>query len=193
MSGEDTRAAILAAAARLAAKHGARAVTMAGVAKAAGVSRQAVYLYFQTRGGLFAEMMRDKVLQHPLAKESRRLAESPASVDTFEAFVAATIRYILSITGPMAAMHAASIEDKAVLDAVRERVGTGTDMIHDMMKDLHAQRLLRAGWTPLEAAEWLNAQLTGTQHYTLHVLRGWPIERIVKRMVAMLRRELIKG
>lgn len=193
MSGEDTRVAILEAATKLAAKHGMRAVTMADVAKAAGVSRQSVYLHFDGRGPLIAEMMRQRVLQHPLAQVARRLSTAPASVEKFEAFIGANIRYMLSVTGPMTMGLAASFEDKAVQDALRVRMSTGTAMIHQMMEDLHRQGLLRAGWTPQEASEWLNAQVTSTSLHTLRVLMGWPVERIIERMVSMLRRELIKG
>lgn len=178
---------------KLAAKRGLGAVTMADVAKAAAVSRQSVYLHFHTRGQLMAEMMRHRLLQDPLAQEVRRLSGLPASVATFEAMVAAAVRFILSIAGPAMMEFAASVDDKVLQAALRERNRTGTAMINRMMEDLQRQGLLRAGWSAQEASQWLLAQLTPTTLYTLRFLMGWPVERIIERCVSTLRRELIKG
>ncbi len=193
MSAGETRVEILEAAVKLAAKRGLGAVTMADVAKAAAVSRQSVYLHFHTRGQLMAEMMRHRLLQDPLAQEVRRLSGLPASVATFEAMVAAAVRFILSIAGPAMMEFAASVDDKVLQAALRERNRTGTAMINRMMEDLQRQGLLRAGWSAQEASQWLLAQLTPTTLYTLRFLMGWPVERIIERCVSTLRRELIKG
>jgi AcrR family transcriptional regulator len=165
---------------------------MADVAEAAGVSRQSVYLHFKARGQLMSEMMRHRLLQHPLAQEARRLALGPASIETFEAFVEATIRFTLSVVGPAAREFGASVEDNVVQAALRERLKTGVAMIQRMTEGLKHQGLLRKEWSALEASQWLAAQLGPTNLYTLRVLMGWPVQRIVERMSATLRQALIE-
>ena len=188
----DTRAEILAATIKLAAKRGVGAVTMADVAKAAGVSRQAVYLHFGTRGKLMSAMMRQRMLQHPLAQEVRRLTTPPASIEKFEAFVAAAIRFTAAVAGPAIIEFAQSVDDKVVLTAVRERMAAGSAMIARMMEDLKRQGLLQPRWTALEAAEWTSLLLSPPNFYLLTTVMKWPVDRVIDRALETMRRDLLK-
>jgi AcrR family transcriptional regulator len=193
MNVEDnqTRTSILDATLKLVGKHGISAVTMAAVAKAAGVTRQTVYFYFGSRSHLMTEMMRRRFLVHPLARQARELTFPPASIAKFEEFVRIVFRFMADVGAPAFAEWAQAVDDKAVLQALRERTDATVAMTARMMADLKRQGLLQPGWTAETAAEWVNLQAYPTNYYALAVVRKWPLERIVERTLEMLRRDLL--
>ena len=83
MSSEDlkTRERILIATVEMLEQHGGRGVRMSDIAKAAGISRQAVYLHFASRADLLvaATQYLDEVLEI-----DRRLAPSRAATSGVE-------------------------------------------------------------------------------------------------------------
>jgi AcrR family transcriptional regulator len=189
----ETAERILAAALKLVAKRGLGALTMAGVAKAAGVTRQTVYFYFGTRTKLMSEMMRVRMRDHPLTAEVRRVgAITPVTIATFEAYIAAALRFAASIMpeGFVEWGHVAS--DKAALQGLRALTDNGVAGAARMIADLKRQGLLQPGWTVDDAAEWVTLQLYPGNIYAMTTVRGWTVERVIERTNLVLRRSLLK-
>jgi AcrR family transcriptional regulator len=193
MSSEDgqTRDNILDATLKLTRKQGIAAVTMAGVAKEAGVTRQTVYFYFGTRAGLMSQMMQRRFRVHPLSRRARELSEQPASIATFEEFVKVCLLFIDDVGTAAFAEWAQAAGDNEVLKAIRERCDDAVDMTQRMMGEMKQKGLLKEGWSAKAAAQWVNVQLYPTNYFALAVVQGWPVERIIQRTLTMLRRDLL--
>lgn len=81
----EQRTRVLDAAARMVAQHGAQAATIEQIARAAGVSRQAVYEQFGDRGALFAQVVTD-------IEERAFIAIGATAVDVSEPDLRAWVR-----------------------------------------------------------------------------------------------------
>ena len=92
VSSPDSRARVLDAALRLIRKRGDAAVTMAQIAKAARLSRQAVYLHFADRADLMVALARHVNESLGLPAEIQRLMNSPTGIEMIEAFVSMQAR-----------------------------------------------------------------------------------------------------
>ena len=92
MSSPDSRARVLNAALRLIRKRGDAAVTMAQIAKAARLSRQAVYLHFADRADLMVALARHVNESLGLPAEIQRVMNSPTGIEMIEAFVSMQAR-----------------------------------------------------------------------------------------------------
>lgn len=188
----ETRDQILQAALKLVAKRGLAALTMADVAKAAGVTRQTVYFYFGSRMNLTSEMMRMRMRNHPLIQEIVRISEAPPTIATFEAYVAAGIRFAAALH-PISVVEWAHVAtDKAALKAMRALTDGSVARAAQLLRGLQKQGLLQSGWAIEDAAEWVTLQLYPGNYLALAAVRGWPIERVIDRTLEVLRRSLLK-
>lgn len=185
----NKRATILEAAWELVRARGTAAVRMADVAARAGVSRQLVYVYFDSRAGLLTAMARHHDARSGFAA---RVAAAHALEPRagLEAVLRAWLAYLPEIL-PVARALEAAAGDGAV----------GAGAWEDRMADLRAQfrtavdRLseaggLAAGWSAAAAADWIweRTHVAGWQH--LVVERGWAPAAYVERCVASVLAEI---
>src|SRR5215469_6536658 len=91
-SGLETRSRILEAASALLMKGGGADVSMAEIGKAAGVSRQAVYLHFADRGDLFVALFQYVDEQRGLAAELERVRNAPSGTAALRAMASLQAR-----------------------------------------------------------------------------------------------------
>jgi AcrR family transcriptional regulator len=188
----ETAERILAAALKVVAKRGLGALTMEGVADAAGVTRQTVYFYFGTRTKLMSDMMRVRMREHPLMTEVRRLgAITPVTIESFEAYIAAALRFAASVMpeGFIEWGHVAN--DKAALKGLRALTDGSVASNARLIADLKRQGLLQPGWTVEDAAEWVTLQLYPGNIYAMTTVRGWTVERVIDRTLLTLQRSLL--
>lgn len=188
----ETRDQILSAALKLVAKRGLAALTMADVAKAAGVTRQTVYFYFGSRANLTTQMMRVRMRDHPLAQDIVRISEGPPTIATFEAYVAAGIRFAAALH-PISVVEWAHVAtDKDALKALRALTDHSVARAAHLLRGLQRQGLLQQGWTIEDAAEWVVLHLYPGHYLALAAVRGWPVERVIDRTLDVFRRSLLK-
>jgi AcrR family transcriptional regulator len=188
----ETHDQILAAALKLVARRGLAALTMNAVAKEAGITRQTVYFYFGSRQNLLSEMMRARMRDHPLVQEIVRISEGPPTIATFEAYVAAGIRFAAALHPISVVEWAHAATDKAALKAMRALTDHSVARAAHLLRRLQRQGLLQPGWTIEDAAEWVVLQLYPGNYLALGAVRGWPVERIIDRTLDILRRSLLK-
>jgi len=81
VSSGNSRSRILDAALALIVKRGGADVTMMEIAKAAGVSRQAVYLHFADRAELLVSVARHADEKRGLYAEIRKITDAPSGID----------------------------------------------------------------------------------------------------------------
>jgi AcrR family transcriptional regulator len=182
----NSRAHILGTAFRLAGERGAGAVTMAGVADAAGLSRQMVYVHFRSRAGLLTAMARDHDRRSGFAARVAAASELPP-VEGLERLLRDWLAYVPEILPVARALEAAAITGEAGGAAWRDRM----DDLHAVFRAAVARVPLAPGWTVETATDWAWSRCHLTGYQQLVVERGWDPEDYAERTVGGVLADLL--
>jgi AcrR family transcriptional regulator len=186
----DTQTRILDAAWNLLESSGGPAVRMGDIAKAAGISRQAVYLHFPTR----AELLTATARHIDDAKGvNDRLAASRAATggaERLDAFIEAWGNYIPEIHGVARALMAAADSDPAAAEAWADRMAALRQGCEAAVAALKKDGLLAPGLPPRQATDLLWTLLSVRNWEQLVADAGWPQKRYVTVMKTTARRSL---
>ncbi|MEL6966239.1 MAG: TetR/AcrR family transcriptional regulator [Pseudomonadota bacterium] len=172
---------------------GAEAVRMADIAKAAKVSRQAVYLHFPTRADLLIATAR--FLDETFNVEDRLAPSRTATqgADRLDAWVEGWGNYIPKIAGVAAALIAMADKDPAAaaawkdrMDAVRQGCAAA---IEALVKDDQLVDTLK----PSQATDLLFAIQSVPIWQNLREERGWSQEDYIAHIKHTARASLIKS
>ena len=164
MSSPDTRARVLDVALRLIRKRGDAAVTMAQIAKAARLSRQAVYLHFADRADLMVALARHVNESLGLPAEIQRMMSSPTGIEMIEAFVSMQARGNPAVWAVARAIDAVRRTDAAAARAWQSRLESRLAGCRAIVSRLKAEGSLRTGLDSSIAADLL---------WTMTSLRMW--------------------
>ena len=165
MSSADSRSRLLDAALKLIRKRGHAAVTMAQIAKAARLSRQAVYLHFADRAELMAALARHVHESLGLRTAIQRMmTDAPTGVGLIAADVSMQARYNPEVWAVARAVDAVRRTDAAAARAWQERLDSRLDRCRAIVARLKSEGLLRPGLSPSIAADLL---------WTMTSLRMW--------------------
>jgi AcrR family transcriptional regulator len=118
----NTRSRILEAAANMLIRRQGAEVSMAEIGKAAGVSRQAVYLHFADRGDLFVALFRYVDEKRGLAAELERIRAAPSGIAGLRAMASLQARTNPDIWPLARASDAIRRTDRAVEQAWQDRL-----------------------------------------------------------------------
>lgn len=163
--------------------------SMSEIARAAGLSRQAVYLHFDSRAGLLTAMAR---------RQDERLGFDDAMRAAAELDGAAALERMLDLWFD----HVPRILPVArALEAVAVQGEEGGEAWEDRMRDLRAAfragvRKLDAagglgdGWDVQTATDWIWARTHLTQYAHLVSERGWSQREFARRITASLLAEI---
>lgn len=194
MSSKDleTRVRILVATVRMLEEHGGRGVRMGDIAKAAGISRQAVYLHFASRAELLVAATKylDEVLE-----VDRRLAPSRAAksgVERLALYIDCWGHYIPAIYGVAKALLLAQDTDEAAAAAWKDRMLAMRDGCRAAIEALHSDGMLAPGWTPKRATDALWTMLLVPNWENLTGECGWSTKQYVRWMKTMAERTFVK-
>lgn len=175
-----TRSRILSATLSLLENNGAAAVRMSDIAKAAGVSRQALYLHFPNRAELLIATVR---YVDELNDIEKRLAPSRALTDgrkRLDAWVLAWGEYIPHVFGvaqALLAMRSTDPEAQAAWDDRMQAVRHGCQSVVDA---LHAQNQLMPELSRDEATDLLAGILSIQTWEHLRLTSGWTQKRYIE-------------
>ena len=186
-----TRDRILDAAWTLAAERGVAGLTLAEVGRAAGVSRQAVYLNFENRAGLLLAMARRTDEASGFVARVEATRELPAR-ERFPAVLHAWLAHLPTILPVARALEAATITGDEGAVVYQERMEQWRRAIGGAVRALAAAGALRPEWTAEEATDWVWAHTHPSVDHHLRLERGWPQERVASRLVDGLSRELVQ-
>jgi AcrR family transcriptional regulator len=185
-----TRARLLEAAYELVVERGFAAASMAAIAKAAGVSRQAVYLHFGSRAGLLVAMARHRDAGSDRLARVRTALADAAPAELIDAYFGAWLDYVAEVF-PIARLLAVAAENDAdaalAWNSRMEQLRTG---IATAMRRLRDAGLLGADWTLQAAVDWAWSQAHPDVWRHLVVERGWEGEAAKARIVSALRATL---
>ncbi len=190
---KSTRELILDATLRLMEQRQGQGVRIEDIARAAGVSRQAVYLHFATRSDLLIATARH--LDEKLGLEAR-LAEACATQEggarAIEGFLAFWTGYIPEIYGLARALLILRETDPAAADAWNDRMAAMYQGCLNIVRCLADEGSLAPGWSVEEAADyfWTTASVTVWEQLTRE--RGWSQQRYAERLPWILKRALLR-
>lgn len=188
-----TRAAILGAALRLLEGGGYHAVSVADVAREAGVSRQAVYLHFGSKAQLLEALVDDLNEEHVFTAFNRHgLWASASGVDALDAWVAvvaATTPPVLAVANAVDAARRSDPEAEAIWQGPAR--GRYADCLR-IARWLAQDGTLAAGWKPADAARFLWA-VSSIRLFEDLTSNGWSRGRYVRHLQRSLRAALTKG
>jgi AcrR family transcriptional regulator len=182
-----SRERILETAFELVGERGADAVTMAGIADAAGVSRQMVYVHFRSRAGLLTAMARAHDRRSGFAARVAAASELPP-VEGLERLLREWLAYVPEILPVARALEAAAIAGEAGGEAWRDRM----DDLHAVFAAAIARVPLAGGWTVERATDWTWSRCHVSGYQQLVVERGWDPGEYAERTVRGVVGELVR-
>lgn len=165
---------------------------MGDIAKAAGITRQAVYLHFASRADLLVAATKylDEVLD-----VDRRLAPSRAAtsgVERLALYIDCWGNYIPEIYGVAKALLLAQDTDEAAAAAWKDRMLAMRDGCRAAIDALHADGKLASEWTPQRATDALWTMLLVPNWENLTIECGWSTEQYVRWMKTLARRTFVE-
>lgn len=187
----ETRTRILQATVRMLEEQGGRGVRMGDIAKAAGISRQAVYLHFASRAELLVAATRhlDEVLD-----VDRRLAPSRAATSGAERlalYIDSWGHYIPEIYAVAKALLLAQDTDDAAAAAWNDRMQAMREGCRAAIEALHSDGKLAPEWTSERATDVLWTMLQVPNWENLTVECGWSTQQYIRWMKTVARRTFI--
>jgi AcrR family transcriptional regulator len=188
----STRAKILAAALALVLKRGDASVTMADIAKAAHLSRQAVYLHFADRADLMVALVQHVDEKRGMAAEIRKVAEAPTGRDALREMASLQARMNPAVWAAARAVDAVRRTDRAAERSWQDRLKHRLDGCATIVSRLVAEGELRDGLDPGAATDllWVLTSLRVWEDLVLE--RGWSAEQYFKHTTEVLSRTLCK-
>jgi AcrR family transcriptional regulator len=167
-------------------------VRIEDIAKAAGVSRQAVYMHFGSRSGLLIATARYLDEKLGLNERTRPIREATNAVQALEATVEWWANYIPDIYGLAKALLTARDTDEAAAAAWEDRMDALYRGCQNRMQWLADDGLLSPKWSVEEAADFLWATISIANWELLTIECGWTNEQFIARAQHVLNKTLLK-
>jgi AcrR family transcriptional regulator len=191
----DTRERILRATWRLLEERRGQNVRLEDVARAANVSRQAVYLHFGSRTTLFVETARYADESLKLMERIREACDAETGVVAIEAYVRFWAGYVPDIYGLAKALLILRETDEAAAAAWNDRMTALRDgcltILRQVNRDGAPAIQLAWPWTIETAADYFYATLSIPTWESLTIERGWSSEEYIKRVTLAVKRALL--
>jgi AcrR family transcriptional regulator len=161
---------------------------MGDIAKAAGISRQAVYLHFASRAELLAATT--LYLDEKLGLE-QRLARSRAAgsgTERLDAYIEFWGNYVPEIYGVARALLVAQETDEAAAAAWDERMQAMRDGCRAAIEALKSEGHLAEGWNTKTATDFLWTMLSVRNWEQLTQECGWSSRKYISWIQSAARR-----
>ncbi len=185
-----TRQRILVETWRLMEEQHGQGVRIEDVAKAAGVSRQAIYLHFASRAGLLKATL-DYVEDVMQLKERLLPVFGKSGAPGVQALVEFWGTFIHDTYGISKAFLAARLTDADAAAAWDDKMNALHDGCLAIMTCSLRDNVLAPGWTPPEAADFLWSMLAVEHWEHLTQECGWTQEQYLRRMKDLLSQVLV--
>jgi AcrR family transcriptional regulator len=189
----ETRKRILDETWRLMEERRGQDVWVDNIARAAKISRQAVYLHFGSRADLLIATVRyvDEVLG--LEERLKKVYAAESGTKGLEALVEFWGNYIPEIYGLAKALLAVYETDKDAAAAWDDRMAALRQGCGYAVQCLQREAALALGWEPDEAADMAWALLSIAVWENLTIGRGWSTEQYIRYMQIVLVRALVRS
>lgn len=187
-----TRAAILDATWTLIEEEGAEALSIAEVARRAGITRRAFYLHFASPGELLPALFDHVNETLDLAASNRPVLEAPDSLSALEAAAVHVARFHAEILPLARAIDRARRSDPDAEVFWQNAMRNWYAWCQMLVGRLVAEGRLAEPWTEKTAADLLWAFMSVDLLEDLVHDRGWSREEYAERLSLLLRRALTR-
>lgn len=188
----ETRERILRSARDLLEQEPGVAVSMAQVAKQAGVSRQALYLHFADRAELLVEVSRIVDASERTPERQQRIDQAPTARDALREAVALQAWLKPRLRAVASALDILRRTDQAAAAAWREREQARLERCRLVVDRLHDEEQLQPTWTVDEAARWLWALTSQHVWEDLVIDQGWTDDQYRIHVTTILETALLR-
>jgi AcrR family transcriptional regulator len=189
--GKNTRIKILEATWKLMVERRGQGVRMSDIAKAAGVSRQAIYLHFDSRTALMSATAIHVDVIKGLDERLQSVQAAANAEEALKAYVNVWGHYVPEIYGLAKALLAARETDEAAAVAWDERMACLRDGCRDIIAGLAQEGRLLPEWSQEQAVEMCWTILSFQTWDQLTVECGWSVEQYVHRITAVVLRSFV--
>lgn len=193
---KDTRERILATTWRLLESRRGQSVRLEDIAKAAGVSRQAIYLHFGSRTELFIATTRYVDEVHRLTEHIeciQRACEAGGGVAGMQEIVAFWGNYLPEIYESAKAVLALRETDEAAAAAWANRMEVFYQGCFSTIQQVAQEGRLAPVWTVETAVEFFWGLLSIEVWERLTIERGWSNAQYIERMQWAVERALLRA
>ena len=166
-------------------------VRMSDIAKTAGISRQAIYLHFDTRTALMSATAIHVDVVKGLDERLKTVLSANSALEALEAYVDVWGNYVPEIYGLAKALLAARETDEAAAIAWDERMACLRDGCREIIADLDAEGKLAPVWSQAEAVEMFWTILSFQTWEQLTVECGWSVDQYTRWMKTLLTRSFV--
>jgi len=193
MSSEDldTKTRILEATWRLLEERHGQGVSMSDVARAAGISRQAVYLHFNSRTELMVATTQYVDEIKGLNERLSQLDAATSGIELLDACVEVWGNYIPEIYGIAKALLNIRESDEAAAAAWDGSMGCLRDVCREIIEALDREGVLAPAWSRDEATEMLYTLLSIYNWEQLTIESSWSTAQYVDWMKTLLKRSFV--
>ena len=188
----ETRERILAATWRLMEERRGKGVRLEDVARAAGISRQAVYLHFGSRTDLLVATARFADRSRGLREWVQPYRNAKTGVEALEKFVEFWGNYLPEIHGLARALLDARATDEAAAAAWDDRMADVRGGCQRVIDALARDGQLARGWEITPAVDLLWSFLAIPVWEDLTFSCGWTSEQYIRWMQAAVRRTFVR-
>lgn len=187
----ETRTRILQATIKTLEEQGGQGVRMGDIAKAAGISRQAVYLHFASRAELLIAATRhlDEILGLDQRLEPSRNAAS--GTERLERYIEFWGQYIPEIYSVAKALILAQASDEEAAAAWDDRMQAMREGCQRVIEMLDEDGQLATEWSIDNATDALWTMLLVPNWENLTIKCGWLVTDYVKWMTQLAKRTLM--
>jgi AcrR family transcriptional regulator len=188
----ETRKRILEKTWHLMEKRRGQGVKISDIARAAGVSRQAVYLHFGSRAQLLVATVRYVDEVKNINERLEGMSTAANALQVLENYVEFWGNYIPEIYGLAKALLAVRESDRDAAAAWDDRMEALHQGWRSVVECFVREDLLAPEWDPNRAADAAWAITSVTVWENLTVERGWSTDEYVDQMKMVLKRLLVK-
>jgi AcrR family transcriptional regulator len=187
----DTRVRIIQAAWELMEKRPTQEISVSSIAKAAGISRQAVYLHFSSRTELLIAAM--KYVDEVKGFDARiaQLDEVKTGVELIDVLLDIWGNYIPEIYGLAKVFLRMRDADEAIAAAWDANMARLRDVCQRIAEALKRDDVLVASWSKNRAAEMLWTMLSVGNWEQLTQVCGWSHEQYIASMKTLIKNVFI--
>ena len=189
----ETRKKILAETWRLMVEGRGHEVRMTDIAKAAGISRQAVYLHFSTRTELMVATTHYVDEVRGLNERLGRYESAVTGIEILEEYVEFWGNYIPEIYGIAKALIAVYDTDEAAAAAWDDRMNAVRSGCRNTIDALVRDEMLAPDWSRDQAIDFFWTMLSVHNWEMLTKVCGWSRNEYIEKTKMILKQTLVKG
>ncbi len=187
----DTRTRILEATWHLMEQHRGVGISMAVIARKAGISRQALYLHFASRVALVTETVKYVDEVKGLSERLKLFETAQTGEELLEACIEVWGNYIPEIYGIARALLSSLDTDEAASTAWNGCMDTLRQVCTKAVATLHKEGRLSGGWKPSQASDLLWTLLSIQNWEQLTIVCGWSNKKYVEWMKKIAKRSFV--